>query len=948
MDREPPQFQNMFENMRRDVDPESLKKLFRFVVIVAVVFIVFLIGSASLVPTTEYLWFLHDARHPEVFRTGYETRGLLFCTTFVIGWLVLYANLRLAFNLTMVFLAAPSSRGQLLVTNAISFVQSRGAALVRLVAPVLAFFSALDFGNEWSTYLLARHAQTFGAKDPTYGLDLGFYVFTLPWLRAMTNYVCALLLLTTLSTIAVYAGLQAMAALAKIELGRPRVRAHVHILIGVTIFAFAVQLFLKTYEAGLVESGQFTGAGYAAMQGIAVQRVLAIFAVLIGAGTVLNGWLWRPYAVATRGAAAIAAMYVLGVLVWPAFIQKLYVDPDRIPKESPYAAKAIQMTRFGYGLDKIEIRDEVPSSEPTSAEVAASSNSFDNMRLWDPDVLRQCLEGYQAIRPYYKFYDVDIDRYMVAGKKTLLMLAPRQLDLGGLQPNARNWANERLQYTHGYGIVVTRVDRESSDGEPVMLDDDVPQKSEPDLAVSEPRLYYTSAHDDDTAPPKDEYAIVDTDQAELDYPKADTAVTTRWTGDGGIPIGGFLSKLIFSLRLGDGNLLVSPEIRSTSRLLMHRDITERATRIYPFLSFDGDPYIVILGGRLVWVMDGYTTTDMMPYSAFAGDVERINYIRNPVKVTIDAYTGVTTAYAIDGSEPILKAWMEVYPGLIHPASEVPAALAAHFRYPEDMLTVQSEQLCTYHVLDPQTLLNNNGAWTIASQRGLSGEKEPIRPFYVELKLPGDAGTSFVQILPFTPIGKINMSGWLAAHCDPDHYGQLTLYNLEQSNPIPGPEQMEGSFNTSPAISNINRQFNNEQSQIIVGNLLVVPVGSSFLYAESLFLKSTTQDIQAVPRLAKVILAFKDKVVVKDTYPEALQALLGTSQAPPAAQTQPPATSVPMAPSGKPGAVDVATVRSAVDLLDQADAALRQGDFARYGQLQKQVRTLLNGVLQPRK
>jgi uncharacterized membrane protein (UPF0182 family) len=566
------------------------------------------------------------------------------------------------------------------------------------------------------------------------------------------------------------------------------------------------------------------------------------------------------------------------------------------------------------------------------------------MRLWDPTVLREALEGYQAIRPYYRFYDVSIDRYTVDGAKRLLMLSPRLIDLNGLQSNARNWTNERLQYTHGYGVVVTRVDQQTTDGEPVMLDNDVPQRSNKDLAVTQPDLYYGNAVDEN-GDPVDEYAIVDTGQAELDYPTSDTTVTTHWTGTGGIPIGNFLSKLAFSAVLGDGNLLVSPEIKSSSRLLMHRSVWERATRIYPFLKFDADPYIVILNGRLLWVMDGYTTSDMVPYSAMSGDTQRVNYIRNTCKITIDAYTGDTNAYEVVPNEPILKAWEAIYPGLIHPASQIPAGLTAHFRYPEDILTMQSNQLCAYHVTDPQAFLNNSGLWNIAAERGVQGDKETLRPFYVELTLPGEAGTNFVQMLPFTPNGRINMSGWLAAQCDPGHYGELTLYDLAQSNPIPGPEQMEGTFNATPDISNINRQFQNQQSQIMVGNLLTVPVGSSFMFAESLFLKSNTQDLQSVPRLAKVILALSNKVVVRDTYPEALQALLGNTAPTTSAPSTP--TNAPSTPAANaPTSVNAATIKAAVDLLDQADKALRTGDFAKYGELQKQARQQLNAALTP--
>jgi uncharacterized membrane protein (UPF0182 family) len=944
MDGDRPPFESIFENIRRDVDPAAVRRATRFLLTIVGLFVLFVVVSGALVPSTEYLWFLHDARHPDVFTKAYQARGLLFSISFVVGWLFLYFNLKVAFNQTMVFLDAPSSAGARLVTNAISFVQTRGKVFVRFGAPIIAFFSALDFGNEWSTWLLASHAQSFGVKDPTYGLDLGFFVFTLPWLRAVTNFSCALLILTTLTTVGVYAGLQGMAAFARIELGRPGIRAHIHTLIGLTILGYAVQIFLKTYEAGLVESGQFTGAGYAAMQGIMVQRFVAGFAVLVGIATIANGWMWRPYLVPIRGVIALVAVYILGVGAYTSLLQRLVVDPDRVAKESPYAAKAIEMTRFAYDLNRIKVRNESPNPVPSQTDVSQSQSTLDNMRLWDPTVLREALEGYQAIRPYYRFYDVSIDRYTVDGAKRLLMLSPRLIDLNGLQSNARNWTNERLQYTHGYGVVVTRVDQQTTDGEPVMLDNDVPQRSNKDLAVTQPDLYYGNAVDEN-GDPVDEYAIVDTGQAELDYPTSDTTVTTHWTGTGGIPIGNFLSKLAFSAVLGDGNLLVSPEIKSSSRLLMHRSVWERATRIYPFLKFDADPYIVILNGRLLWVMDGYTTSDMVPYSAMSGDTQRVNYIRNTCKITIDAYTGDTNAYEVVPNEPILKAWEAIYPGLIHPASQIPAGLTAHFRYPEDILTMQSNQLCAYHVTDPQAFLNNSGLWNIAAERGVQGDKETLRPFYVELTLPGEAGTNFVQMLPFTPNGRINMSGWLAAQCDPGHYGELTLYDLAQSNPIPGPEQMEGTFNATPDISNINRQFQNQQSQIMVGNLLTVPVGSSFMFAESLFLKSNTQDLQSVPRLAKVILALSNKVVVRDTYPEALQALLGNTAPTTSAPSTP--TNAPSTPAANaPTSVNAATIKAAVDLLDQADKALRTGDFAKYGELQKQARQQLNAALTP--
>jgi uncharacterized membrane protein (UPF0182 family) len=934
-------FAEAFEAIRRDIDPRQVKRAVRLAVFLLVVLLLVTFGVNSVTPWTEYLWFLHDVRHPQVFELSYSIRGELFTISFLLGWACLYFNVRKAFHLTLVFIGAPTSQGQRIITNAISYLQVKGGSIIKIAAPILAFLSAADFSNEYTTFLLASHAQKFGVLDPTYHLDIGFFVFSLPWYQAVANFVCALLILTTAATIGVYTGIQGLATIAKIELGRPAVRQHIHVLIGVTVFAYAAQMYLRTFEAGLVLNTQFTGAGLADSIGISVQRWLAVVAVIVGIAAILNGRLWKPFQAPIAGGIGFVFLYLIGVELVPAVVQRFYVSSNQLERQAPYAQKAIQMTRFAYGLDKIQVSAQDPTDEPVPSEVDASKVTLDNMRLWDPTVLKNCLEVSQGIRPYYRFYDVDVDRYQLDGKETMLMLAARQMDQSGLLPNAQNWTSERLLYTHGYGIAVSKVDAATSEGEPVLLDRDIPEKSAPELNLVQPRIYFGDEHDEGKNP-LDEYAVVNTGQSEFDYPTSDSDVQTRWSGDRGIPIGSLLTRLAYSVVLGDVNMLVSTSIGPDSKLLIHRNVFERAERLYPFLKFDSDPYIFLRDGKVFWMMDGYTTSDMVPYSSMseAGN-GRLNYIRNTVKVVVDAYTGETVAYSVDDSEPILKAWREVYPGLVRPQSETPKEVAAHFRYPEDMLSLQSSELCYYHVENPSVFLGNGDIWSISAQRGLRGDREPIQPFYVEMKLPDRPDAEFVQILPFSPNGRTNMTGWLAAHCDPGVYGQLTLYLLNQSNPVPGPEQIEGAFSTTPEIANINKQFQNQNSSIVVGNLLVIPIGKSFMYAESLFLKSNTQDLQSVPRLTKVILAVKGRTpVVKDTYREALAALFGSpSEAPPPAS----ATLVPGSiPAPTSGASEV------LDTLDKADAALRQGDFAAYGAFEKQARAELKALTKPKK
>jgi hypothetical protein len=927
----------LFEGREAHIDERQIKRAVRFGSFLMGLLFLFTFGLAVLVPYTDFLWYAHDVRHPEVFNTAYRTRGSLFLMAFLGSWAVLYFSLRKALSLSLVYLRKPDGVGQVLLSHAMGWVQERGGTVVRLVAPIVAFFSALGFSNEWNTFLLARHPQVVGKVDPTYGIDLGFFMFTLPWYRALTNYAFALLFLTTALTIGLYVGLQAMAMLARIELSRPHVRMHISLIVGATLLVFALQSWLKTYELGLVDSGQFTGAGYAAMQAFGAQRIFAVLLAIVGVAVIVGGRVGRPFAILTFGGAAAAAWYFLAMVAYPGLVQRFSVDPNRLAKEAPFAAKAIQMTRFGYGLDAVRTRDITTQDTPTQEAIQASSATLANMRLWDPEILRQSLEGLQSFRSYYTFHDVDVDRYIVDGKPTMVMLAPRDVSLSGLDPAAQNWTNKRLRFTHGYGIAMSRVNAATPEGDPAFLARDVPLNLAPGVRIDQPRLYF-SDYRDPRGLPTDEYALVRTGEKEFDFETAEGTASHEWAGNRGIPIGGLLTRLAYSIVLADGNLLVSPNISSNSRLLTRRNVIERASKVYPFLRFDLDPYVVLLNGRLVWVLDGYTTSDMVPYSSSViglnGD---LNYIRNSVKATVDAYTGEVRAFAVTPNEPLLRAYRKIYPGLIRDASEVPPGLTEHFRYPEDLFSLQTQQLAQYHVSDPRVFLSNSDAWNIPRERGLNGATEPIRPYYVQMHLPGEGEAGFFLMRPFTPNGKPNMSGWIAAHCDPQRYGELTLYRFRGQFPD-GPELMESKFNSTPEVANINRQFNNEQSEIVVGNMLVIPIGNSVMYAESLFLKSKTSGIQAAPRLTKVILALNKRVVVGDTYEEALRKLLAT--APPELATTPPAAPGRPGPATPPTRQAPPEVREALRLMDEADAALRRGDFGRFGDLQKQARAKL--------
>lgn len=918
------------------------RKVLRWGGIVLGVLALIVIVISALSPYVDYLWYLHDARQPQVFTVAYETKGLLFLPAFFLTWALFHFSFKRALGLSLVYLEGPTTTGQVLISNALHFVQDRGRNTVRLVAPIVALFSAMGFSNEWNTFLLARHVESFGQKDPLFGFDLSFFVFSLPWYRALVNYAFGVFLLTTVLTVAIYAGLQLLAAMAKVELGRPNIRLHICLLTGITLILFAVQLFLKTYQFGVVQGSQFTGAGYATIFQLHAQQIVAGFVALLGVATIVLSRSALVYPFLLRGGIVAIVLGVLGLAAAPSIIQRVSVEPDKLTKEGPYAARAIQMTRYAYGLgtDKIGARDFPVRDVPTTQDLTSSKATLDNMRLWDPEIVRQSIEVLQGLKQFYRFNDVDVDRYVIGGKTTEVMLSPRDIYLDGLQSNSRAWLYERLQYTHGFGIVMSQVNGSSSDGEPELLIKDIPPTSPPELPIKEPRVYYSDFRDAAHSP-IDEYALVDSNQAEFDYPSQDKEQTNRWRGQGGIPIGGFFRRLALSVSLGDGNLLVSGNITGESRLLVHRSILDRCARLYRFLKLDDDPYIVLNDGQVFWMLDGYTTTDQIPYSDMNGDGDsQLNYIRNSVKIVVNAYSGETTAYAMDPSEPILRAYRAIYPGLIRNLSEMPKELQKHFRYPEDLFRLQAAELTQYHVTDPVAFLNNNDAWEEPAERGLGGQRTMLAPYYVEMSLPGETQDEFVLMLPFTPRGKPNMSGWLAARCDPERYGEMVLYNFAKGANVAGAEQMETKFASDPKVNSARLQLQGGgagDTDVVIGNMLVIPIGSSVMYAESLFPVNRRSGLQAMPQLKKVVLGLNDRIEVGDTYKEALDKLFGpiTNQVAPAptAPTNPtPTTTIPQDIRGQ--------VREALGLYDQADAALRSGDFAKYGVLQKQIRQKL--------
>ncbi len=910
-----------------------------------------LVGLVALVmgiikPYTEYLWFVHDAKQPLVFTLAYATKGQLFAYAFILAIVLLQWNLSRAVKVSLVYVRIPASLGEAMVSNALAWVRDSAPKIAKWISLIVAFSMASGFAGEWNTFLLAKNAQAFGNTDPTFGMDLGFFVFKLPWLLAIANYLLGLAITVSAITIGVYVGMQALAAIAKIELSRPQIKTHVTLLIGFTGLVFALQMWLRRYGVVYTNNSQFTGAGYADMQQLGAQTIAAWILAIGSLATIVNAFVGKAFRAPIVGGVAYVLWSFVAVLIYPALIQRFKVEPDRIVVELPYAKKAIEMTRYGYGLDRIVSKDVDVRELPTKQEIAEAQSTLDNMRLWDPDVLRQSLDVIQTLKGYYIFNDVDVDRYLIDGKQTLTMVSARDIHHDGLDPKSRSWVTERLQYTHGYGATASPVNSANAEGKPNFFVNDIPPKAHVDLKIDEPRIYF-SDYRLANGEIDDPYAIVRSNVVEFDYPYEEKMMTSKWNGDRGIPFGGFFTRLSFAIIHQDINPLISGNITRETRLLMHRSVIDRATLTYPFLQIDRDPYITIIGGRLIWILDGYTVSGQLPYSSrMPGTAMPINYIRNSVKITIDAYTGETKAYAIEPNEPILKAYRAIYPGLVRDVSEMPKGIVAHLRYPEDMFLLQSYQLQQYHVADPTLFLNNSNAWELPYERGITDNRENMRPYYVQMRLPNEKKDEFLLILPFTPRGKVNMSGWLAAHCDPGSYGKLVLYRYPEGMNMPGPAQMESVFNQDEVIANLNRQLNNDQSQIITGNLLVVPIGNSLIYVEPLFLKSRSPGMPVSPELKKVILATKNGPVVGANYAEALDKLFGAGSRLSKLETTKPGPATPI-DKQTANSVPAAEVRKARDLYKQAKEALKKGDLSTYGKLIDELGAKLDELGAPR-
>ena len=783
--------------------------------------VIFALGSQTVPLYSDWLWF-QEITLPSVFLTILTTKLLLAVTSGLAFAVLLYVNLLLASRFT--------------ATDVLLEVEDRFGLPSRLViepyfrrlllpgALGLGVLSAFQAAGEWESYLRFANTLPFGVQDPIFQKDVGFYVFRLPFLSFLYNWLMASLGLTFLLTALTYLLYRGIQITARGPIIARLARTHLLVLGALLLLTKAFGFKLDTYQLLFSPRGLVFGAGYADIHAnlpaLKFLMILAIFAAILCLAQITQ----RGWRLVLGGLGLLIAASVIGLALYPGFIQRFRVLPNEIVAESPYITHSIRFTRQAYGLDRID-EVEFPAEEKlTREDLRRNDLTIKNIRLWDHRPLLTTYGQLQEIRTYYKFVDVDNDRYLIDGEYRQVMLSAREMSYQHLP--SRSWINEHLIFTHGYGAVLGPVNRITPEGLPEFLIKDIPPVSAGPIKVTRPEIYYGEVAND--------YVIVKTQAQELDYPSGDKNVYSTYAGKGGVPLNSYARKLLFAARFGTLKILLSSDLTAESRVMYHRQISERVRKAVPFLRFDRDPYLVISrDGRLSWIIDAYTVSDRYPYSEPIRGMG--NYIRNSVKAVVDAYDGSLAFYMADPTDPVIRVYAQAFPGLFRPLDAMPADLKDRLRYPQGMFTIQAKLFSTYHMRDPQVFYNKEDLWSIP-RKAVEGREAEMEPYYTIMRLPGEKKEEFILLLPFTPNKKDNMIAWLAARSDPPHYGKLIAYNFPKAKLVYGPRQIDARIDQDSFISQQLSLWSQRGSSVIRGSLLAIPIERSLLYVQPLYLR----------------------------------------------------------------------------------------------------------------
>ncbi|MGH7769645.1 MAG: UPF0182 family protein [Candidatus Binatia bacterium] len=868
---------------------------------------------------TDWLWF-DEVGYTQVFTTTLTVKILLALLSGGLFFLFVFFNAKAAAQLP---------RGVRFVDQD-NIIELPNPELVdpllrRMLLPaclLLGLLAAPQGAGRWESLLLFFHSVPFGANDPLFGQDIGFYIFRLPILNSLYDWLSILVTLTFLVTGFLYLLYRGVQYTPRGLFLNRRARIHLLSLAALFLAIKGAGYYLDGFELLYSSGGAAYGAGYTAVHAnLPVLRALAVLCLAGAAVSLVQ--ITRPglkYLYIALG--VIVAVHVLGLLAYPTFLQRFRVVPNEVAAERPFIERTIQYTRRAYGLDKIESKDFPAEERLTAADLKRNEATIKNIRLWDHRPLLATYGQLQEIRTYYKFVDVDNDRYLIDGGYRQVMLSARELSYQHLP--SRIWINEHLTYTHGYGVVFGPVNQVTPEGLPEFFIKDIPPvASKPNLKVTRPEIYYGELAND--------YVFVKTKASELDYPSGDQNVYTDYQGKGGVPVGSFWRKLLFSARFATLRIALSNDITGQSRIVYHRQIQERVAKIAPFVKFDRDAYLVIAqGGRLFWIIDGYTTSSRYPYSE---PVPKLgNYIRNSVKAVIDAYNGTVDFYVSAPDDPIIQAYGRIFPGVFKPLEQMPEEIRAHVRYPQDLFTVQAHMYATYHMQDPQVFYNKEDVLSIP-HRNIGGRETEMEPYYTIMRLPGETREEFVLLLPFTPNKRDNMRAWLAARSDGPDYGKLTALDFPKAKLVYGPRQIDARIDQDAFISQQLSLWSQRGSQVIRGSMLAIPIEQSLLYVQPLYLAA---EKGSLPELKRVIVAFGNQIAMEETLEQSLDRIFGGRSTPARAPEAREAVSK-----------EKSLANQAAEHFARSQEYLRQGNWAAFGEELKRLEGVLKELQKSR-
>ncbi len=837
---------------------------------------------------TNYLWF-DSVDLNSVWIKILLTKSILVAATSLLAFAFIFINLRLAVRATPVMDIFESFESQDPLTRFREFFNERFLKYRLWGAIGLSLFLGAGASQLWEQVLLFINQKSFGVADPVFQYDVSSYVFGLPLYRLFVSWGFQLVIFTSFIIILFFIATGAL----QLRQGRlPEVssgaKAHLSVLLAFVAVLKAFAYRLDSMELLYSPRGKVFGASYtdvvAHLPALNLLILISLFgAVLLLVNIKRRGWLLPATAISLW----LAVSIIVGGVV-PAAIQRFRVVPDELNKELPYVENHINYTRLAYGLDSIEEKSFEASPNLTDNDISDNAQTVDNIRLWDPTVLAETYSQLQEIRAYYALDEVDVDRYRINGELTQVMVSARELDQTNLP--AVGWVNERLQYTHGYGVVFSPANNVASQGQPDFYVKGVPATTTvSELEVEQPRIYFGESAE------SVEYVVVNSLQDEVDYPlstEGQSVAYTNYSGDGGVGIGSFFRRLGFALRYSELNLLISNQLSDDSKLIMERNVVSRVKKAAPFLYTDNDPYLALIDGNLFWIIDMYTVSDKYPYAQPA-DTRRINensglpmnfnYLRNSVKAVVNAYDGTMNFYVVDENDPLILSYKDIFPNLFTPKSSMSSELLDHIRYPEDLFTIQSDMYRDYHMTDPRVFYADEDPWVIPSDSSttprvatLRGEFteigfKPMLPYYLLMSLPGESDLSYLIFQPFNPENRPNMQSFLVADADPENYGQLIDFRLPKGEFVDGPSQVATRINQDPDISQIFTLLDQQGSSVIKGNLFVVPINQSILYYQPIYLQGEQNPL---PEFKFVVVVFQDRIIMEESLSEALASVFG--------------------------------------------------------------------------